>query len=178
MGTDVFPDAAVRVYLDASPEVRMERRARQLEGQGEEVDRDRLLDEIKARDAADSSRTFSPLRRVPEQTYLDSSDLDIEEVLDRLLAIAREGSHGDEASEHSGRVERVWATRFASSHGESSKERPGRFWISVRKQTGHVPTSPLSIGFQMRNEKVKKHAPYRRRRSTRCSPSSWRADDR
>ncbi|MCB9831169.1 MAG: (d)CMP kinase [Planctomycetes bacterium] len=91
MGTDVFPDAAVRIYLDASAEVRMERRALELENKGEVVDRDRLLEEIRARDAADSSRAVAPLRRIPEQTYVDSSALDRDQVIDRLLAIAREG---------------------------------------------------------------------------------------
>ncbi len=94
MGTDVFPDAAVRIYLDASPEVRAERRALELEQAGEAVDRDRLLEEIKARDAADSSRAVAPLRRIPEQTWVDSSHLERDEVIERLFVAARAGLEG------------------------------------------------------------------------------------
>lgn len=89
MGTFVFPDASVRIYLDASPEVRAERRAKELRDKGEPVDFDGLLEEIKARDAADSSRAVAPLKRVPEQHYVDSSSMDREEVIEALLSIAR-----------------------------------------------------------------------------------------
>ncbi|MFT7618608.1 MAG: cytidylate kinase [Planctomycetota bacterium] len=91
MGTFVFPDAAVRIYLDASPDVRATRRAKELEDKGETVDFDGLLNEIKARDAADSSRTVAPLKRVPEQHYVDSSEMSREDVISTLLDIARSG---------------------------------------------------------------------------------------
>lgn len=91
MGTFVFPDAAVRIYLDASPEVRATRRAEELKDKGQAVDFDSLLEEIKTRDAADSSRTVAPLKRVPEQHYVDSSDMSREDVIRTLLDIARSG---------------------------------------------------------------------------------------
>ena len=88
MGSVVFPDAALRVYLDASPEVRAERRALELEAHGQDVDRVQLLDEIRARDAADSSRAVAPLKRLPEMHYLDSSHLDQDEVVRILVDLA------------------------------------------------------------------------------------------
>ncbi len=91
MGTYVFPDAMVRIYLDASPEVRAERRAKELKDKGESVNLDDLLEEIKARDAADSSRAVAPLKRVPEQHYVDSSNMSQEEVIKALLDVARSG---------------------------------------------------------------------------------------
>ena len=91
MGTFVFPDAKVRIYLDASPEVRAERRAKELRDKGETVDFDGLLKEIKARDAADQSRAVAPLKRVPEQHYVDSSAMSRDEVISTLLTIARSG---------------------------------------------------------------------------------------
>ncbi len=94
MGTFVFPDAAVRIYLDASAEVRAERRAKELRDKGEDVDFDALLNEIKARDAADSSRAVAPLKRVPEQHYVDSSDMSRDDVIANLLAIAAKGLRG------------------------------------------------------------------------------------
>ena len=88
MGSVVFPDAAARIYLDASPEIRAQRRQLELKEKNQDVDFDVLLAEIKARDAADSSRAVAPLKRVPGQKYLDSSDMTRAQVVDRLYAIA------------------------------------------------------------------------------------------
>ena len=88
MGTVVFPDAAARVYLDASPRVRAGRRRDELEAKGKTVDFDALLAEIETRDRSDSERAVSPLKRVAEQVYIDSSDMEQELVVDELQRIA------------------------------------------------------------------------------------------
>jgi cytidylate kinase len=84
MGTHVFPDAAVKFYLDASSRVRAERRRRELAQSQQDVSLDELVREIDARDLADSQRAASPLRRAADQIYLDSSGMTQEEVLRAL----------------------------------------------------------------------------------------------
>ncbi|MCA9323457.1 MAG: (d)CMP kinase [Planctomycetes bacterium] len=90
MGTDVFPDAMLRIYLDASPEVRARRRCLELEAKGEVVDEKALLEEIKRRDEADSNRSEAPLRRVAGQILIDSSHLDREDVIKHITSLAQE----------------------------------------------------------------------------------------
>lgn len=82
----VFPDAEVKVYLDASPAERARRRAAELGPGAPPVEQ--LQREIEERDRRDATRAVAPLRRVPEAVYLDSSHLDAEEVLARLVALA------------------------------------------------------------------------------------------
>lgn len=89
IGTVVFPDAEVKVFLTASPEVRAERRVLELRGKGDEADYDRTLQEIRARDAQDSGREVAPLRQADDAVLLDSSALDADQVLERLVDIVR-----------------------------------------------------------------------------------------
>jgi cytidylate kinase len=89
MGTVVFPGAAVRFYLDASPRVRAVRRKLELEAAGKTVDLESLVKEIEKRDWADSTREIAPLKRVDGQIYVDSSDLPQEEVVAKLLEHVR-----------------------------------------------------------------------------------------
>ncbi len=84
----VFPDATVKVYLDASVDERARRRARDLGAAAPALEV--LRDEIATRDQRDSTRDVAPLVRVPEATYVDSSDLQPDEVVERLLALVRE----------------------------------------------------------------------------------------
>ncbi len=80
IGTVVFPQADVKFYLDASPEVRGERRWRELQAQGERVSLDEVIAEIRRRDHEDRTREVSPLR-VPEGAYcIDTTHLSIDEV--------------------------------------------------------------------------------------------------
>ena len=81
MGTTIFPDASVKIFLTASPEARAERRAKQLLELGENVSLPRLLEDIKARDERDSARSASPLKPAADAIMLDSTALSIEEVL-------------------------------------------------------------------------------------------------
>ena len=89
-GLVVFPDAVLKVFLTASPQVRAERRAKQigvpLAGAGFE----RILADIEARDEADRNRAVAPLQKLPEAHLLDTSTLTIEESVKKVLDWYRE----------------------------------------------------------------------------------------
>ncbi len=90
IGTVVFPKAGCKIYLDASIEVRAERRARQLEEKGLAVDRAELQAEIAERDHKSMTRADSPLRQAQDAVRVDTSDLPIGTVIDRLVALAQQ----------------------------------------------------------------------------------------
>jgi CMP/dCMP kinase len=90
MGTTVFPDAILKVFLTAAPEVRAERRYKQLKGKGFDVNLPRLLGEIRERDARDAARAVSPLKPAADAQLLDTSDLGISEVVDRINSLLRQ----------------------------------------------------------------------------------------
>ncbi len=90
MGTTVFPDAILKVFLTASPEVRAERRYKQLKEKGLDVTLPQLLDEIRSRDARDAARAVSPLKPAADAHFLDTSDLSISEVVDRIESLFRQ----------------------------------------------------------------------------------------
>ncbi len=85
MGTVLFPDALVKVFLTASAEVRAERRCHQLIGQGYRANIDQLRREIAARDEQDRSRAVAPLQQAPDARLLDTSDLSIDEAVAKVL---------------------------------------------------------------------------------------------
>lgn len=85
MGTVVFPDARLKIYLTASAGERARRRYQQLKDMGESVSLAALLEEIEARDERDQNRPVAPLRPAADALILDSTDLSIQEVLDRIL---------------------------------------------------------------------------------------------
>lgn len=91
IGTVICPEADVKLYVTASPEVRMERRATQLEKKGRTVDRTALLADICARDERDMNRATAPLRPADDAVLLDTSEMDIETALRAAIAIV-EGS--------------------------------------------------------------------------------------
>jgi len=80
MGTVVFPDAPLKFYLTASPEVRAERRRKQLILQGVDVNMHDLLAEIRARDERDRNRAVAPLKPAKDAITIDTSDLSIDQV--------------------------------------------------------------------------------------------------
>lgn len=85
IGTVVFPQADVKFYLDAAPEVRGERRWRELQAQGERISLDEVIAEIRRRDHDDRTREVSPLR-VPEGAYcIDTTHLSIDEVFASMV---------------------------------------------------------------------------------------------
>jgi len=90
IGTVVFPDADVKVYLDARPEVRAERRVRELEQKAPPPPpRESVLAELEQRDRRDTTRADSPLAQAPDAVLLDSSNLSIEEVEEAILNLVR-----------------------------------------------------------------------------------------
>lgn len=85
IGTVVYPNAQVKIYLDASPEVRARRRVAEAGGDYEQV-----LQEIRERDDRDATRADSPLRQAEDAVFLDTSGLDQEGVIEAVLRIVRE----------------------------------------------------------------------------------------
>lgn len=90
MGTTVFPDAGLKIYLTASAEVRAERRYKQLKEKGISASVADLFREIAERDARDTERRSSPLKPATDALVLDTSSLDINQVVDQVLEQCRE----------------------------------------------------------------------------------------
>ena len=87
MGTVIFPEAALKIFLEASPEIRAERRANQLKEKGMNVIMHDLLLAIKERDKNDMNRNVSPLRPAKEAIIVDTSKLSIIEVEEKVMEI-------------------------------------------------------------------------------------------
>lgn len=87
IGTVVFPDAEVKIYLTASPEQRARRRRIQL---GLSTDEGSLADEMRIRDVADASRTVSPLQQAAGAHRIDSTDMSFDEVTDAIVALVEQ----------------------------------------------------------------------------------------
>ncbi len=85
IATVVFPDAELKIYMVASPQVRAERRLKDLELKGETVDLKTLVEEIEARDKQDSERSESPLRKASGAYEINTDGLTIEEVVNKIL---------------------------------------------------------------------------------------------
>lgn len=90
MGTVIFPDAPVKLFLTASTRARAERRYKQLKEKGESVNLPRLLQDLEARDARDSNREVAPLVPAPGATIIDSTEMDIDEVVEEAYRIVKE----------------------------------------------------------------------------------------
>lgn len=89
IGTVVLPDARLKIFLTASPEVRARRRLHDEKRQGE-ASYEEVLADLKARDQADSQRKIAPLKPAGDSIILDSSDLSLEEVVDRIASLWEE----------------------------------------------------------------------------------------
>ena len=95
IGTTVFPDAELKVFLTASAEIRAQRRYDEMKAKGEEgIDYDEILRNVKERDHLDMTREVSPLRQAPDAVVLDNSHLTYEEqdawLLDQYMQAASE----------------------------------------------------------------------------------------
>ena len=89
IGTVVFPDADVKIFLDADPNERVIRRLRDFETQGEAAPPDAIATQIRERYQRDRSRADAPLRQAPDAVYLDSTALSIDQVEEEILKLVR-----------------------------------------------------------------------------------------
>jgi cytidylate kinase len=94
MGTVVFPDAALKIFLTASPEIRAQRRYKQLIDKGIAANLGALSRDLAERDKRDATRAVAPLVPAPDSQVLDSSALSIEAVVDRILKLWADGPRG------------------------------------------------------------------------------------
>ena len=97
MGTVVFPDASLKVFLTATPDVRAQRRYKQLIDKGIDANLAALSRDLAQRDARDAARAVAPLAPAPDALQLDSSDRPLEEVVGLILEWCRERDLGGRA---------------------------------------------------------------------------------
>ena len=90
IGTVVFPNAQLKIFLTASVEERAMRRYKELVAKGQEVDLAQLKEDIASRDKQDSERAISPLRQAEDALLLDTSDMNIEQVTTKILELVEE----------------------------------------------------------------------------------------
>lgn len=95
MGTVVFPNARCKIFLDADPDVRADRRCRQLRELGEPCDRAALKEQIRRRDEQDRNRAIAPLRPASDARLIDTSHKDIEAVFADIMHAVSEAAHAD-----------------------------------------------------------------------------------
>lgn len=93
MGTVVFPDAEVKVYLDASPETRARRRFRELAAKDPGLTLEETLADVVRRDRRDKGRAVAPLRRADDAVFIDSTSLPVEAVVERVLREVKKKSN-------------------------------------------------------------------------------------
>jgi cytidylate kinase len=94
MGSTVFPDAALKVFLTATPAVRAERRYKQLIDKGMDANLHALSRDLEQRDARDAARAVAPLAPAPDALQLDTSDRSVDEVVGQILGWCRERKLG------------------------------------------------------------------------------------
>lgn len=92
IGTVVFPDAELKFFLTARPEVRARRRFEELKAKGVSISYEETLHDVLQRDEQDTRRAVAPLRQAPDATLVDDSDIGIEETVARMAARARKWS--------------------------------------------------------------------------------------
>jgi cytidylate kinase len=90
IGTVIAPEADVKLYVTATPEVRAERRMRELERRGMQAHYDDVLADIHSRDERDSKREAAPLKQAPDALRLDTSEMDIEEAIAAALRLVED----------------------------------------------------------------------------------------
>ncbi len=89
IGTVVFPDADVKIYLDADPDERAERRYNELKARGEEADLATILAQVNARDEADKNRAVAPLIQADDADVVDSTAMSADEVIEHICFMVR-----------------------------------------------------------------------------------------
>lgn len=91
IGTVVLPDADVKIFLTAAPEARAKRRALELEQRGQKADFATILQDIIARDDQDRNRPIAPLKQAEDAVLVDTTELGLEQSLERLKSVVKEG---------------------------------------------------------------------------------------
>ena len=99
IGTTILPDADVKIYLTASSLTRAKRRYLELQEKGTVCDLDNIQKDIEERDQRDMNREISPLRQAKDAVLVDSSNLTIQQVVDRILQIFRSKTTGEDSHE-------------------------------------------------------------------------------
>ena len=99
IGTTILPDADVKIYLTASSLTRAKRRYLELQEKGTICNLDEIQKDIEERDQRDMNREISPLRQAEDAVLVDSSDLTIQQVVDRILQIFRSKTAGEKSHE-------------------------------------------------------------------------------
>lgn len=89
IGTNILPDADVKIYLTASVETRAKRRYDELKEKGESCDLEEIARDIKDRDERDMTREIAPLKKAEDAVLVDSSDMSIEEVVSEICSLCR-----------------------------------------------------------------------------------------
>ena len=95
IGTNVFPNADVKIYLDASAEERANRRMKQNEEKGIKISYEEILENIKFRDNNDKTSPVAPLKQADDAVYVDSTNMTIEEVVDKIVEIVKSKGKGE-----------------------------------------------------------------------------------
>ncbi|MGB5692134.1 MAG: (d)CMP kinase [Flavobacteriaceae bacterium] len=90
IGTVVFPDAELKIFITASPDVRAKRRYKELLGRGEQVVFEQVLKNIRERDYIDSHREFSPLKKAEDAVEIDNGEMSPEQQFEKVLHLAKE----------------------------------------------------------------------------------------
>lgn len=90
IGSVVFPDAELKLFMSASTQVRAERRRMELEAKGEKVDLQEIIDNLESRDLQDSTRAESPLIKVEDAVEIDTSNMQFEDQVQKVLDLAKE----------------------------------------------------------------------------------------
>lgn len=90
IGTNVFPNAKIKIYLDATPEERANRRLKQNEEKGIKMPYEDILENIKFRDNNDKTSKVAPLKQAEDAIYIDSTNMTIEEVTEKIIKIIKE----------------------------------------------------------------------------------------
>lgn len=90
IGTVVLPDAKVKIFLTASPQVRAERRYKELSEKGANVSFDEVLRDVNERDYNDSHRKTAPLKPAEDSVFVDTTDLDFEQSVEKIISVIKE----------------------------------------------------------------------------------------
>lgn len=89
IGTNILPNAEVKIYLDASPDVRAKRRYDEMKNKGEKPDLESIKANIIARDEQDMNRKLAPLKKADDAVLIDSSYMSIDEVVEEIIGLAK-----------------------------------------------------------------------------------------